>query len=427
MELDDKRVDDVRLRSAYIWNTAGSMLNAFQSVLMLMVITRACDLTTAGVFTLAYANANLFLTMGSFGMRNFEASDVRPRFGFGAYGRSRMLTGLAMVACSWLWLAWSATVNAYPLDKTLVVALMTLMKGTDTIEDVFDGNFQQSGRLDVAGRQMTLRVGSTIVVFCIAIVLSRSLVIATVVGFVWTLGFLLVSLAIIRNRYGLPQLHPEAPEHSALRLLRECLPLFLSAFLLFYVGNAPKYAIDGALNDADQAIYGFIAMPVFVVGLLAQFVYMPMVQPVSAMWDRGDKKGFKWSFMRQVGVIVAITVVCVVGAAVVGPPVLGLLYHTDLEGWRLELSVLVLGGGFLALAQLFTMGITIMRRQRLLTPGYVIVAIVSWAASVPLVGAFGIRGASVCYIACMIVLALWFALLFAWCLRSSSRGKHYRH
>ena len=420
MEQTDTRTEDAHLRSAYIWNTAGSMLNAFQSVLMLMVITRACDLTTAGVFTLAYANANLFLTMGSYGMRNFEASDVRPRFGFRAYGRSRVLTGLAMVACSWLWLAWSATANAYPLDKTLAVALMTLMKGADTFEDVFDGNFQQSGRLDVAGKQMTLRVASTIVVFCAIIAITHNLVLATGVGFAWTLGFLLVSLTLIRRRYSLPQIHPEAPEQSALRLLRECLPLFLSAFLLFYVGNAPKYAIDGALSDADQAIYGFIAMPVFVVGLLAQFVYMPMVQPVSAMWDQGNRKGFTGAFMRQVGVILAITTACVIGAAVAGPPVLGMLYHTNLEGWRLELCILVLGGGFLALAQLFTMGITIMRRQHLLTPGYIIVAIAAWAASVPLVGAFGIRGASVCYIACMVVLALWFALLFAWCLRSNA-------
>ena len=65
-------------RSAYIWNTAGSMLNAFQSVIMLMVLTRVCDMATAGVFTLAYANANLFLNMGSYGMRNFQASAVKP-------------------------------------------------------------------------------------------------------------------------------------------------------------------------------------------------------------------------------------------------------------------------------------------------------------------------------------------------------------
>lgn len=49
------------VRDSYIWNMAGSFLLAFQSVIILMVLTRICDLSEAGIFTIAYANANLFL------------------------------------------------------------------------------------------------------------------------------------------------------------------------------------------------------------------------------------------------------------------------------------------------------------------------------------------------------------------------------
>ncbi len=414
---DSREKTDQHIRSAYIWNTTGSMLNAFQSVIILMVLTRVCDIVTAGVFTLAYANANLFIHMGSFGMRPFQASDVEPKYGFRAYGRARIITCTAMVLCSWAWLAFSAVANAYPWDKTMAVALMTLMKGVDSVEDVFDGSFQQSGRLDISGKQMTFRVATTIVVFCGTIILSRSLIVATICGFVWTVSFLVGNLLLVRKKYDLPEIHPTARSQSPIQLLRECLPLFLASFLLYYVGNAPKYAIDSVMDDTMQAIYGFIAMPVFIVGLLAQFVYMPMVQPVSAMLKERDFKGFTHAFVRQVGVIVGITLVCITGAALVGPPVLGWLYHTDLSPWRLELCLLVLGGGFLAMAQLFTMGITIMRRQRLLTPVYFVIALVALFVSGPLVQSMGIRGASFCYIACMAFLAVWFCLLFSWCLR----------
>ena len=47
-------------RSSYIWNMVGSMLNAFQSVIFLMIITRVVGLTEAGIFTIAYADANLY-------------------------------------------------------------------------------------------------------------------------------------------------------------------------------------------------------------------------------------------------------------------------------------------------------------------------------------------------------------------------------
>lgn len=389
------------------------MLNAFQSVFMLMVITRACGMVTAGVFSIAYANANLFLNMGNFGMRAFEASDVEPRYGFRAYGRSRIVTSSAMVLCSWLWLAWSAGSLGYPWDKTCAIALMTLMKGMDAVEDVFDGNYQQEGRLDVAGRQMTLRIATTIVVFCVSIALTRDLVFSTALSFAWTAALLLVTLAFIRRRHRLPAMHAEARIQSPWALLKECLPLFLSAFLLFYIGNAPKYAIDAMMDDSSQAIYGFIAMPVFVVGLLAQFVYMPIVQPVSAMWDSGDSRGFAREFVRQLGIIAAITVACVLGAVVAGPPVLGILYHTDLSGYRAELSVLVFGGGLLAMAQLFTTGITIMRHQRWLVPGYVVVAVVALVSSGPAVATAAIQGASLSYVAYMLVLAAFFGAVFA--------------
>ena len=73
------------------------MLNAFQSVVMLMVLTRACDLETAGVFTIAYASANLFLNIGNYGMRNYQASDVEPKYSFSTYALSRAITDMAML------------------------------------------------------------------------------------------------------------------------------------------------------------------------------------------------------------------------------------------------------------------------------------------------------------------------------------------
>ena len=58
--LNDQKIE----RDSFIWNMAGSMLMAFQSVIMLMILTRTLGLKDAGIFTIAYANANLFLTVG---------------------------------------------------------------------------------------------------------------------------------------------------------------------------------------------------------------------------------------------------------------------------------------------------------------------------------------------------------------------------
>ena len=412
--------DKAAMKRAYLWNTTGSMINAFQSVFMLMVLTRACDTATAGVFTLAYANANLFHFVGYYNMRSFEASDVIPENGFRAYLNSRVITSIAMIVGSWSYLAFSAVSVGYSLDKILAIAIMTVQKCVDVVEDVFDGNFQQQGRLDVAGFQLTLRLASTTVLFCVVVACTKSLVAATSISTIWTALFLAVSLLLIHRKHDLPAWHPEAVNQKALPLLKACFAPFLAAFLLYYIGNAPKWAIDAVMSDVDQAIYGFIAMPVFVVNLLSRFIYIPLLQPLSTMWEEGRIKEFRHVFVRQIGIIALITATCVGGAAILGVPVLGLLYNTDLTAHRIELCLLVMGGGFLALLNLFQMGIIVMRRQEQLVLGYVLVAVVVWFCATPVVSAWGMFGAALLYIVFMVLLSMWFGTLF-W--RDMSKGR----
>ena len=409
---------------AYVWNTIGSMLNAFQSVIMLMVLTRVCDLETAGMFTIAYASANLFLNMGNYGMRNYQASDVEPKYSFAVYARSRIITDVAMLVCSTAYLAWSAITVGYGWYKVAVIICMTLFKLVDSIEDVTDGNYQQHGRLDVGGKLQTARLASTLVVFCAITIAAGDLLVPLVIATVWTLVVYLGGVALIRRRTGVPVMG-ESAGTSASRdvraLLKECFPLFLAAFLLFYIGNAPKYAIDAHLDDASQAIYGFIAMPVFVVGLLAQFIYMPIIEPLGRRWSNGDVQGFRREIFKQAGYITVLTLICDAGSVLLGAPVLGALYNTDLHPYVTDLVVLVTGGGFLAVTSLMTMGITIMREQRHLTIGYAVVATAALVLSPVAVRAAGIAGASWIYLAMMAVLAAWFTGVFV---RYSSIDRH---
>ncbi len=91
--LKDQKIE----RDSFIWNMAGSMLMAFQSVIMLMILTRTLGLKDAGIFTIAYANANLFLTVGKYGMRYFQISDMKGQFSFVNYQMSRVVSSLAMM------------------------------------------------------------------------------------------------------------------------------------------------------------------------------------------------------------------------------------------------------------------------------------------------------------------------------------------
>lgn len=61
----------------FAWNLVGCISNAATSFLMLSFVTRNTNLTEAGYFSIAFATAQLFLTVGKYGVRAYQATDVK--------------------------------------------------------------------------------------------------------------------------------------------------------------------------------------------------------------------------------------------------------------------------------------------------------------------------------------------------------------
>ena len=322
-------------KDSFIWNMTGSLLMAFQSVIFLMILTRTVGLIESGVFTIAYANANLFLNIGKYGMRNYQVSDVKNQFSFREYLSSRWITTIAMVFVSIIYVMYMGYVNNYSFEKSQIIIWMCLFKVPDSIEDIYYGDYQKKGRLDIASKAMSLRMLMTIVIFSMIIVITRNLLLTLVISTCLTS---LITLVFILWTYPYFIEDNAKKWKNVVTLLRYCIPVFLSSFLAFYIGNAPKYAIDAQLTDEMQACYGFIAMPVFVIGLLNSFVFNPILFRISCLWNDKKIHEFVKNIIIQVVIVVGITCVCIVGAYILGIPILSILYNTDLSSYLILLS-----------------------------------------------------------------------------------------
>ncbi|MBO5388705.1 MAG: lipopolysaccharide biosynthesis protein [Lachnospiraceae bacterium] len=395
-------------RDSYIWNMTGSMLNAFQSVIMLMIITRAVNLYEAGLFTIAYANANLFLTIGRYGMHNYQVSDVNKQYTFREYFVSRIITTILMAAISVLYVLYVSHTNSYTSEKSWIIIWMCALKLIDSIEDVYYAMYQQNHRLDISGKCMTIRMIFTIIVFGMGLIIYKRLLPALIVATITSAIAAMIFIHITYEDYKNSEHRVKAK--NILSLLKVCFPLFLGTFLAFYIGNAPKYAIDSILNEELQACYGFIAMPVFIIGVLNNFIFNPVVAKMSLMWNEGEIKGFCKMLRRQLFIVVGIIAACELGAFLLGIPVLSLLYNTDLTPYKTELLILLLGGGFLATSGLMVTIITIMRKQTVLSIGYIIVSIVAFIASPIMVEKYSMMGAACLYTVLMFALCVMFGV-----------------
>ena len=382
---------------------------------MLVVITRVCDVYVAGVFTIAFANANLFLNIGKFGMRKFQVSDRACEFGFREYRASRIASCIAMMVASCAYIAYSTVTLGYTAEKTLVMVVMCVFKAIDAYEDIYTGAYQREDRLDIGAKMITIRMAVALALFAVLAIAFSNLLVSLALTTAFTAAFFAVQVRYVRHRYGMPSPSTLRSIGHVMRLLKECAPVFAADFLLFYMGCAPKYAIDALMDDAVQAYYGYVAMPVFVVTLLASFIYNPMIGKLTDLWLAGKIGPFMKRFAKLLLAIVGITTACVIGAWAIGVPVLGALYNADLSPYLAELLVLVVGGGFLAIATLATLGITIIRFQNILVPLYAALAVFAYFASSAGVAALGITGAAWAYFAIMGLAAIVFSLAF--CLR----------
>ena len=434
----------------YIWNAIGGMLNAGQSVLVLIIVTRVCGLEAAGLYSIAFATGNLFMYLGNYGVRNYQVSDVDEKFPFRSYILHRLLTVALMLLVAAVYCAYSLLRGGYSSAKTMTVAAMCLLKAIDCLEEVLEGRLHQRGRLDLAGKMMTVRLLISIGGMLAVLVATRNLLTATNAAIILAAAAVILMAAACRITLLPLQPAPElvadvgnagaapgaaaknrgaatspaaasaavsAARRGALRdaavLMRVCFPVCAANFLSFYLINAPKYAIDAAMNETAQAQYNFIAMPVFVIQLLGMFVYQPVLVRMTLSWNRADKKGFLRDFLRITAGLLIIAALCLGGAYVLGIPVLSALYATDLSALKPELLLILAGGVFLAMNGFYSAVLTLMREQNRIPFMYLAGAVLSLILTPHFVEISGIMGAVISFVLIMAIVCALLSAQFA--------------
>lgn len=403
------RYKNTILDKTLVWNGISNLLFGFQSVILLVVLTRTVGIAESGIFTIAYANASLFLLVGKFGVRNYHASDVRTEHTFGDYKLTRVITTFVMCASFGISLMYSGIKNDYSIHKSVIMMLLCLYKVPDAIEDVYFGEFQRQGRLVIAAKIMSFRLLTSIVSLVVSITILRNLVLSLFISIVLSFLSMYIMIILVKKDFSLDRYQGVA---SVRKILLECLPLFAGSFFSQYLSNAPKYAIDAHLTNEMQACYGFIAMPVFVINLLNNIIFSPVIHKMSEFWQDDNKTDFLKRFYKQIKIIGILAVVIILGAWFLGIPVLSILYNTDLTEYKREFMILLVGGFFFAISGLLNIILTIMRKQYTLLVGYMFISVLEWLFCDRVVANLGILGAALIYTGLMVVLALFFGVTF---------------
>ena len=378
-------------KRVYFWNLAANMLYSLQSAILLLIVTRAGGLSVAGLFSIIYTTTHMFASLGNYNMRNFQVSDAKNIYSYKTYFSSRIVSCILMAIACCIY----GVISYDSISNICIVLLFTGYRITDSIEDVYHGYVQKVGRLDVASIARSLRIFIATVAFCVSYVINADLFIATIVLFLSSLLILIVCLMSMFVEY--PELNVGFGIDKVIKLLVECMPLCISAFLYNYLVNAPKYAIDRNLSSETQAIFNILFMPIFVINVLSMFIFNPLVADMGKWWNDKELGKLRKSVFKQTIIILVMTISIAIAGYVIGWWMLGIVYNVDLADYKFLLFIMLFFGGIAALANFYSVVVTIMRKQYFIIVAYILASITSFLFIDKIVVKFDIDGAGYAY------------------------------
>ncbi|WP_067781731.1 lipopolysaccharide biosynthesis protein [Actinomyces vulturis] len=398
----DSLNDKKQVGRDYLWNSLSSLMSSFSLVIMLMVVTRSAGIVAAGIYSLAIAVGQQFQTLGMYEVRTYHVTDVQRRYSFGTYLATRIVTTILMV----MGIIIHALRSSGNAPTILLIIAIASLRVFDAVEDVFYSEFQRVGRLDIGGRASFLRITATMLIFCGGLIITKSLLHATLLTLVCsTIVLIIVFIPPARRMYSLK---PQWEWRGIAALLWECLPLFLASFLAMYLANAPRYAVDSYMDKAAQGYFAIIYMPAVAINMLSLLVFRPLLTRMAARWVIGDRHGFMSVIRKGLFTSLAASVLVAIVSWFLGVWILNLVFHADVSMFRLELMVLVAAGALNAFSVILYYALTTMRRQTYVFFCYGAAATAVWLLAHNVVAPHGLLGAAYTYGGGMTVLCLGF-------------------
>lgn len=396
------------MKSSYFWNASNAVVLAMQSPIIMMVMTRTNGVEAAGVFSIALAIANLMLFLGQYGLRKYQSSDINEDFKFSEYHAVRIFTVAIMIIGCLGYCFYGLLFKNYSWEKFTIIFLVCLLKAIQAYTDVIHGRMQQVGRLDVAGKAATIRYSLELVIYIAVLIVTHNQIYAIILCLLVSLiVFALTSLNASR-RY-VDTMKPSINREVFRKLMIEGFPLFVSMFLNMYLSNAPKYAIDTFLTDDIQAIYNMIFMPTYVIQLVTQFIFNPILVTYADLWNAKKKEKLQRMLKihrTQCLIIIGLIILALLVSLTIAMPILSWFFGVNLNGYKMELCVIMIGGGMLAFATYYSTVIAVIRIQKSLLICYGLAAVAAKAFSGVFVKTYGVMGAAIIYSLIMTLLAL---------------------
>lgn len=368
-------------------NSAGALIYLLCQWLITVLVVRIASVEDAGNLSLAMSVTNMFFTIGTFSIRDFQISDYTNSYSMSQYVSTRILTCVvALVSCIIM-----VEVNGGYTDyQRLCIGIYMVFRVAEAFVDVLQAEEQKAERMDYVFISFVTRGILLLGGFCLVLWQTQNLLAAIVC--IAVTSFAVVLLFDARVVEKLAPFRITFDPKGSLKLLRECLPLMINSFLLSAVVSIPRNNLSTIMGPYYLGIYASVATPAVIVQSAAMWLYTPLLTRFSAAYRERKKKDYL-RILGKVFVLLAILVVLLVLACVfLAEWGLNLLFGQEVAAYSYLLLPVIMTTVMIALNYFFSALLTVARKLYPILAANAIAFAVSLFASNALIGAFGMDG-----------------------------------
>jgi len=370
-----------------LYNTVGNLVYMAALWLISVLIVHITGFEDAGVFSIAMSVGNIFFFIAVYGMRSFQGSDSLYQYSPGEYCTVRWITTGAATLC----LAGYLIFAGYSFYISAAVIAYTLYKFAESASDVFFGELQRVGHLEICGISMSVKGVLSIAVFCVVLFLTKNLPAA-----LFSMVLLALAILVVYDIKGYRKHCPEkltAKKEKVLSLLREGFPMLLTTVFPIVVTAAPRLAVEAYLGTEVLGIYSSISTPTVLITTLVPNILAPFMTLFGHLYhEKNLKKLYRMLWVALVATAALGAVACVL-AYFLGDFVMGLVFGKEIVPHLGIFIPLILATTVYALSMAANSVLISIRRPAFLTAFSAAALVISLITAYPLVERFGQMGA----------------------------------
>lgn len=399
-------IDKNKFKKNFLWNVIGMTCNCFNSLFFMVLITRINSMDDAGIFTLSFSIACLVYYIGTYAGRVYQVTNVNDSITDSDFIIHRAITCVMMVFISLMY----CFISGYSLYKFTVVILLCIYKSLEAFSDVLYGVVQKNNNLYQVGISLTIKSVFALILFVVVDIVTRNIIYSILFAILaWILVIVLYDFKNV-NYVSKFKLHFNI---SSLRdIFKNGFFVFIINFLSSYIVNAPKYALDGRASNELQAIFGIILMPATLISLGVQYFIQPFLEQLTSSFKNNDKKAFNKVVIKLLFITSGLGVICLIGAYILGIPVLSLVYGLELSAYLFELEIIIFGSILFALSLILSSALITVRYNFIQFIVFVITSVFGFFISIILITRFSIDGAAYAYSCIMLLEFFLYGLIY---------------